>query len=101
MSRDIIIEPDENCDICGKKAAFDFMGDCLCNECFGDIYFLPTIEEVETEDGTGQRYCFYSEKDEVYIATIIGVESISAIGKTREEALAELEKAKEDWDETS
>jgi len=32
-SRIIPFEPDEICDECGAKGAFDFMGDCYCPKC--------------------------------------------------------------------
>jgi len=40
---------------------------------------------------------FYSDEDEGYIADIPDLECCSAFGDTPEEALAELEKAKEAW----
>jgi predicted RNase H-like HicB family nuclease len=40
---------------------------------------------------------FYSEEDEGYIADIPDLDSCSAFGNTPEEALAEVEKAKEAW----
>ena len=40
---------------------------------------------------------FYSDEDEGYIADIPDLECCSAFGHTPEEALAELEKAKEAW----
>ena len=40
---------------------------------------------------------FYSEEDGGYIAEIPDLELCSAFGKTAEEALAEVEKAKEAW----
>jgi predicted RNase H-like HicB family nuclease len=40
---------------------------------------------------------FYSEEDVGYIADIPDLESCSAFGKTPEEALAEVEKAKAAW----
>lgn len=40
---------------------------------------------------------FYSDEDEGYIADIPDLECCSAFGNTPEEALAELEKAKEAW----
>ena len=40
---------------------------------------------------------FYSDEDEGYIADIPDLECCSAFGHTSEEALAELEKAKEAW----
>lgn len=32
-SRTIPFEVDLECDLCGKKGAYDFMGDALCEEC--------------------------------------------------------------------
>ncbi len=40
---------------------------------------------------------FYSEEDEGYIADIPDLESCSAFGKTPEQALAEVKKAKKAW----
>ena len=40
---------------------------------------------------------FYSEEDEGYIADIPDLECCSAFGHTPEEALAELETAKQAW----
>ena len=40
---------------------------------------------------------FFSEEDRGYIADIPDVESCSAFGATPEEALAELERAKNAW----
>lgn len=40
---------------------------------------------------------FYSEKDARYIADIPDLESCSAFGANPEQALAELEKAKDAW----
>jgi len=40
---------------------------------------------------------FYSEEDEGYIADIPDLEACSAFGSTPEEALAEVQKAKEAW----
>jgi predicted RNase H-like HicB family nuclease len=40
---------------------------------------------------------FYSDEDEGYIADIPDLECCSAFGPTPEEALAELEKAKQAW----
>ena len=33
MNRDVLYDPDEVCDLCGKKGAFDFMGDLICPDC--------------------------------------------------------------------
>ena len=33
MDRTVPYDENEICDICGKKGAFDFMGDCICEEC--------------------------------------------------------------------
>jgi predicted RNase H-like HicB family nuclease len=40
---------------------------------------------------------FYSEEDEGYIAEVPDLEACSAFGKTPEEALAEVERAKAAW----
>jgi predicted RNase H-like HicB family nuclease len=40
---------------------------------------------------------FYSDEDSGYIADIPDLEACSAFGATPEEALAEVEKAKEAW----
>ena len=40
---------------------------------------------------------FYSDEDGGYIADIPDLESCSAFGRTPEEAVAEVEKAKESW----
>jgi predicted RNase H-like HicB family nuclease len=40
---------------------------------------------------------FYSEEDEGYIADIPDLEACSSFGSTPEEALAEVERAKEAW----
>ena len=40
---------------------------------------------------------FYSEEDGGYIADIPDLDACSAFGNTAEEALAEVEKAKEAW----
>ena len=40
---------------------------------------------------------FYSEEDGGYIADIPDLDSCSAFGNSPEEALAELEKAKDEW----
>jgi predicted RNase H-like HicB family nuclease len=44
---------------------------------------------------------FYSEEDGGYIADIPDLESCSAFGDTPEQALAELERAKQAWLETA
>ena len=33
MNRDVPFDEEEICDECGKKGAYDFMGDCYCPEC--------------------------------------------------------------------
>ena len=32
-SKEVPFEPEEICDCCGKKGAYDFMGDILCSDC--------------------------------------------------------------------
>ncbi len=33
MTRDVPFDKSAACDICGKKGAYDFMGDFLCSKC--------------------------------------------------------------------
>lgn len=33
MGRDVPYDTEATCDICGKKGAFDFMGDYVCENC--------------------------------------------------------------------
>jgi predicted RNase H-like HicB family nuclease len=40
---------------------------------------------------------FYSEEDTAYVADIPDLDACSALGATAEEALAEVEKAREAW----
>jgi predicted RNase H-like HicB family nuclease len=40
---------------------------------------------------------FYSEEDAAYVADIPDLEACSALGATAEEALAEVERAKQVW----
>jgi predicted RNase H-like HicB family nuclease len=40
---------------------------------------------------------FYSEEDAAYVADIPDLESCSALGRSAEEALAEVEQAKRAW----
>ncbi|HEX6207351.1 MAG TPA: type II toxin-antitoxin system HicB family antitoxin [Actinomycetota bacterium] len=40
---------------------------------------------------------FYSEEDDGYIADIPDLEACSAFGRTAEEAVAQVERAKEAW----
>lgn len=38
MGRDVPIDPYEKCDMCGKVgAAYDFMGDIICVECYANL----------------------------------------------------------------
>jgi len=37
MSRDIPFDEELICDSCGKKGAWDLMGDCLCPECVSKL----------------------------------------------------------------
>ena len=40
---------------------------------------------------------FYSEEDAAYVADILDLDACSALGQTPEEALGEVEKAKQLW----
>lgn len=48
--REIDLEPNAICDGCGKKGAFDFMGDYFCPECCG---FKEPKDDSTIEDGFG------------------------------------------------
>ena len=37
MSRDVPYSDNVKCDLCGKKGAFDFMGDNICPKCFEKV----------------------------------------------------------------
>jgi len=50
MSRDIDLEDDLVCDICGAKGAFDFMGDCICPKCCN---FKEPKDDSTIDDGFG------------------------------------------------
>ena len=52
MSRDVPFDEEGICDRCGKKGAYDFMGDFLCPECASKViesaqqeYLAPEIKE--------------------------------------------------------
>ena len=49
MNRDIPFDVNEICDGCGKKGAFDFMGDFYCADCLADL-FAPIVEEEVVEE---------------------------------------------------
>lgn len=46
MDREIKFDPNLTCDICGKKGAYDFMGDFYCEDCFN-----KSNDGVEEEHG--------------------------------------------------
>lgn len=76
MSREITYEPDLVCESCGKRGAFDFMGDALCSKCSAPngVLFealrgilddaeapgvpLPTPTPAPTEARCQVRICF-------------------------------------------
>jgi len=45
MSRDVEFDEDAICDGCGRKGAFDFLGDFYCADCLADM-FAPLEEEA-------------------------------------------------------
>ena len=47
MDRTIQFEEEEFCDECGKKGAFDLMGDYLCHECLRKLRHGKRIERHE------------------------------------------------------
>jgi predicted RNase H-like HicB family nuclease len=55
----------------------------------------PSLEEAN--EGLPHMNVSYSDEDGAYIADIPDLESCSAFGRTPEEAVAEVEKAKEAW----
>ena len=47
MDREIPFDENETCDVCGKKGAYDFMGDYICGECSS-----KAIKEEEISEQT-------------------------------------------------
>ena len=45
MSRDVPYDPDDICDECGAKGAFDFMGDLLCPKCVRPSFCFETGDD--------------------------------------------------------
>jgi ssDNA-binding Zn-finger/Zn-ribbon topoisomerase 1 len=56
MGRDIDLEPNSKCDICGKRGAFDFMGDYACPQCLGHI---PPKDKSIIDDGFGNAWSMW------------------------------------------
>jgi hypothetical protein len=54
MSREVPFDEDAVCDHCGKRGAFDFMGDLICAECVGGILNENEPEE-EPDNGNTSR----------------------------------------------
>ena len=48
MSRDVPYDENEKCDICGKKGAFDFMGDFICENCISKC--IDSEDELVCEE---------------------------------------------------
>ncbi len=40
-NRDVPFCKNEKCQVCGKKGAFDFMGDYVCGECIEEADYQP------------------------------------------------------------
>jgi ribosomal protein L37E len=52
--RTVPFDKDAICDSCGKKGAYDFMGDCYCSDCYSKIANLKEPKDDSTiEDGFG------------------------------------------------
>ena len=51
--RDIELEPELECDNCGAKGAFDFMGDSICPKC---LNFKKSRDNSTIEDGFGSKW---------------------------------------------
>jgi hypothetical protein len=45
MSREVPFCIDEICDICGRKGAFDFMGDLYCKQCLDNPNYFKQEEK--------------------------------------------------------
>jgi uncharacterized Zn finger protein (UPF0148 family) len=50
--RDVPYEPEELCEICGRKGAFDFMGDLICPRCMSQEE-VEELDELEDENEEG------------------------------------------------
>jgi hypothetical protein len=46
-SREVPFDPEAICDICGKKGAFDLMGDLYCGDCLDAI--MPVEDDGEED----------------------------------------------------
>lgn len=53
MNREIPYEPDLVCEECGKRGAFDFMGDALCSKCA--FPSQPTVRSSLTKVGVEDK----------------------------------------------
>ncbi len=49
MSREVPFDKDEICDVCGRKGAYDFMGDLICGYCLDGLGKDMTKDPVERE----------------------------------------------------
>ena len=50
--REVPFDPNAICDDCGAKGAFDFMGDCYCDQCLSKDLYEPK-DASTIEDGFG------------------------------------------------
>ena len=49
MSRRVPFFKDEICDECGATGAYDFMGDCYCQNCVNEIFSKQPSEEKNND----------------------------------------------------
>ncbi len=55
-SRDVPFDKETVCDRCGKKGAYDFMGDCFCPDCLTtDKYGHTRVKSGKPESERGER----------------------------------------------
>ena len=47
--REVPYDCDTECDVCGRRGAYDFMGDYLCTDCARDVVNGQDDEEYRTE----------------------------------------------------
>lgn len=54
MSREVVFDENEKCDICGELGAFDFYGDIICQKCIDKNKHDNTSEDVKDDSATSK-----------------------------------------------